>query len=241
MDQKCISIFIPAYNAENHIDDVISRFDVSLWNSIRNVYIINDGSKDATGNVIEKLKEVHEKIITIHFDKNRGYGEVVKCGLMHCKDDGCQFAACLHSDGQYPPESIIPFAGAMSLHSIDIMQGSRIASGTALTGGMPLYKYIAGKCLTSLENVVFGLRLTDYHSGFLLYSRVALEKIKFECLSASFDFDLEVIASARSLGLAVSELPIPTRYEHEKSYLNPILYGLRVLHVLYKYKKGVYR
>ncbi len=106
---------------------------------------------------------------------------------------------------------------------------------------MPLYKLIAGKILTFIENRVFKLSMTDYHSGFLVYSRQAMEKIPFSYLSTSFEFDLEVIASAKAMGLWIAELPIPTRYADEKSYLNPIVYGLRVLLVLIKYMSGMYR
>ncbi len=165
---------------------------------------------------------------------------VVKKGLELCTKDGCDIAFCVHGDGQYPPEAIPQFAGAIRTGSYAILQGSRIASGTALSGGMPLYKYIAGRILTYLENAVFKLNMSDYHSGFLVYGREALDGIPFERLSSSFDFDLEVIASARARGMKVGELPIPTRYGRETSYLNPITYGLRVLRVLGRYLTGHY-
>ena len=106
---------------------------------------------------------------------------------------------------------------------------------------MPVYKYIAGRILTALENTVFGLGLTDYHSGYLCYSRRAMLAVPFDRLSDSFDFDLEVIACARARGMGVAEIPIPTRYAGEKSNLNPITYGLRVLRVLARYLAGGYR
>jgi hypothetical protein len=95
--------------------------------------------------------------------------------------------------------------------------------------------------LTWLENKAFGLKLTDYHSGFLLYSRRAVATLPFERLSTYFDFDLEVIACARARGLKVAELGIPTRYAGEVSHLNPVWYGLRCLRVLLRYKLGRYR
>lgn len=233
-----ISIFIPAYNAATHISGVIDRIPQSLWTEDLTVWIINDGSSDKTGSICDHLAKNNERIKVIHFPQNKGYGTAVKKGLSLCRDDQCDFAVCLHSDGQYPPEFIPEFVKLMKTGSIDILQGSRIASGTALIGGMPLYKYISGKVLTLLENLVFGLRMSDYHSGFLLYSNRALQEIPFDSLSSSFDFDLEVIASARSRKLNISERPIPTRYADEISYLNPITYGLRVLKVLYKYLTG---
>ena len=143
--------------------------------------------------------------------ENRGYGATVKHGLARCREDDCSFAVCLHADGQYPPESI-----------------------------MPLYKYLAGRVLTALENRVFNLAMTDYHSGFLVYGKRALAAIPFERLGGGFDFDLEVIATARAGGLTIGELPIPTRYAGERSYLNPFLYGINVLGVLVRYLSGRY-
>jgi hypothetical protein len=148
---------------------------------------------------------------------------------------------CLHGDGQYPSEEIGRFARHLTEQGYDLLQGSRIASGSALRGGMPLYKYAAGRALTWLENRVFGMRMSDYHSGFLCYGMRALGAIRFDRLSRSFDFDLEVIAVARSLGLRVGELPIPTRYADEVSHLNPATYGLSVLRVLARYLLRRYR
>jgi glycosyltransferase involved in cell wall biosynthesis len=235
-----VSIFVPAYNAAEHLPSVIDRFPPKLWRRIRTVWIINDGSTDDTRAVIWSLAHRHEAISPVNLQRNTGYGGAVRRGLELCKGDGCDFAACVHADGQYPPEAVLDFVEAMSAHRVDLMQGSRIASGTALSGGMPLYKYIAGKCLTMLENATFGLNLTDYHSGFLVYSRKCLDTLPFHRLSGSFDFDIEVIASARARKLAIGELPIPTRYAGETSHLNPIGYGLRVLRVLVNYAAGYY-
>ena len=105
---------------------------------------------------------------------------------------------------------------------------------------MPLYKVVGGKVLTRLENRAFRLSLTDYHSGFLVYSRRAVQSLPFDTLSTYFDFDLEVIASARARGLAIGELPIPTRYADEVSHLNPVWYGLRCLRVVARYRLGRY-
>jgi glycosyltransferase involved in cell wall biosynthesis len=235
-----VSLFIPAYNAASTIGRVIDRIPADLWRIIKNVWIINDGSTDATARVIDDLSALHPAIRPVHLTRNKGYGSAVRNGISLCKRDGCDFAACVHADGQYPPESILSFVEAMAARRIDLMQGSRIASGTALRGGMPLYKFIAGKVLTALENRIFGLLLTDYHSGFLVYNRKALIALPFHRLSTSFDFDLEAVASARAAGMTIGELPIPTRYAGEKSYLNPVTYGLRVLWVLVKYKSGYY-
>jgi hypothetical protein len=104
---------------------------------------------------------------------------------------------------------------------------------------MPLYKIAANALLNQIENRTLGLGMTDYHSGYLLYGPRALE-LPFAALSNSFDFDLEVIACARARGLSVGEEPIPTHYGDEVSHLDPISYGLRVLRVMWRYRRGRY-
>lgn len=235
-----LSVFMPAYNAAAHIEATIGRIPGAAWERIEHLWIVNDGSTDTTGMLIDKLASGNARIKPVHFPQNRGYGCAVREGLSRCRTDGCDYAVCLHADGQYPPEQIPGFVEIMARDGVDILQGSRIASGAALSGGMPVYKYVGNRALTFFENLVFGLRMTDYHSGYVFYSRNALETIPFERLSTSFDFDLEVIASARSRGMKVAEQPIPTRYAGEVSHVNSIAYGLRCVGVMRKFMMGRY-
>jgi glycosyltransferase involved in cell wall biosynthesis len=237
---KSISIFIPAYNAEKTLRDVIERIPAPLWKSIKQVYLINDGSSDDTGSLIAACAREYPRCTPLQQPVNRGYGATVKTGLHSCRHDGCDYAVCLHADGQYPPELIDEGVRKMESGAIDLLQGSRIASNTALSGGMPLYKYVCGRILTKLENRIFNLAMTDFHSGFLLYGRCLLDAMVIDRLSDSFDFDLEMIACARKAKFTIGEFPIPTRYADEKSYLNPFLYGVRVLGVLVGYVTGKY-
>ncbi|MFC1586653.1 glycosyltransferase family 2 protein, partial [Fibrobacterota bacterium] len=229
-----LSVFIPAYNAEKHLAGVIKRFPESLWPDIKSLWIINDGSTDGTQKIIEQLKREHKRVKSINFSINQGYGAAVKAGLNAVNADSPDYTFCIHADGQYAPEGMPDFIKAAEKKGLDLVQGSRMAPGTALEGGMPLYKYAAGKMLTAMENFVFGMRLSDYHSGYLCYGKKTLG-IPFEGLSNSFDFDLEVIACARKRGLRIGEVGIPTQYADETSHLNPITYGFRVLGVLMKY------
>ncbi len=235
------SIFIPAFNAEKTISTVLMRIPAETWDHIVKVIVINDGSQDNTANSVNQLKGKFPSLELFSFESNQGYGRAVSKGIELCLESNSNYIVCLHADGQYPPENITEFLSYMHKNNIDLLQGSRHKNNTALSGGMPLYKYTAGKCLVFLENRVFGLQMTDYHSGFLLYSRNALIKIPFNQLSGSFDFDLEMIATAKCKGLIISELGIPTQYHDEKSYLNPVTYGLRVLIVLIKYIIGSYK
>ncbi|MBD3242542.1 MAG: glycosyltransferase [Chitinivibrionales bacterium] len=236
-----VAVFVPAYNAARHLAATIERIPREAWDEIVSVWVIDDGSTDETARAARVLGERFEPVRLKRFENNQGYGNVVREGLALCQNDDCDIAVCLHGDGQYPPEEMPRFVQAMRTDGYDILQGSRIAGRNALAGGMPLYKYIAGRVLTGMENRVFGLHMTDYHSGYLFYSRRALAAIPFDRLSRSFDFDLEVIASARARKLRVGELPIPTRYADEVSYLNPVGYGLRVLRVMARYIAGGYR
>jgi glycosyltransferase involved in cell wall biosynthesis len=231
---------MPAFNAEKHIEQTIERMSPDLWQLVRNIWVINDGSVDKTGAIVDAMAITKGEIRPVHIKQNLGYGAALKKGLVLCNDDGCLAAVCLHADGQYPPEAICGGLETMFSLSLDLLQGSRIASGTALSGGMPMYKYIANKTLTFFENIVFGLSLTDYHSGMLFYSKKALENLPFYSFSNSFDFDVEVIACAKAKGLSIGEFPIPTRYGTEISHVRSIPYGLRVVNVMRKYAIGRY-
>ena len=236
-----IAIFIPSYNAARTLPAVVERIPVTLWPSVEAVFVINDGSQDDTDAVVEKLRDRWPKLRLVSRSPNQGYGAAVREGLRRCvAETTADYVTCLHADGQYPPEEIEAFVAYMEANGIDVCQGSRHRHGTALEGGMPRYKWLAGLILTWMENRTFDLRMTDYHSGFLVYSRRTAESIPFDELSTYFDFDLEVIASAQAHGLRVDELGIPTRYADEESHLNPIWYGLRCLRVMLRYRMGGY-
>ena len=235
-----LSVFVPAYNAAGTIGDVIARIPDQAWHIIDSVHVIDDGSTEDTARVAESLTREYPKVHLSSLPRNQGYGEAVREGMKRCLASGADYVACLHADGQYPPEQLYEFVQHMHARGIDVLQGSRHKGGGALAGGMPFYKYVAGKCLTWLENKVFGLRMTDYHSGFLVYSRKALLTVPVERLSVYFDFDLEFIARASRKSLAIDELAIPTRYAGEVSHLNPITYGLRALGIMASCLAGRY-
>jgi glycosyltransferase involved in cell wall biosynthesis len=235
-----LGIFMPAYQAEEQLAATVDRVPPEVWARTRLFLIVNDGSRDNTPAVADRLSAEREVVRVRHFPENRGYGAAVLAGLRGVRAARVRAAVCLHADGQYAPESIPDLVRALERRGLDLVQGSRHARGTAREGGMPIYKLMAGLVLTALENAVFGLRMTDYHSGMIAYGRRALDRIPFGRLSGSFDFDLEAIASARSAGLRVGEVPIPTRYAEEESHLNPVTYGLRCLRVMARYLAGHY-
>ncbi|MFQ3578374.1 MAG: hypothetical protein SNJ52_05120, partial [Verrucomicrobiia bacterium] len=122
-----------------------------------------------------------------------------------------------------------------------IVQGSRMLSGGALKGGMPLIRYIPNRALTFLENITFGTKMADFHSGYMLYSRKLLEDVPFERLQNNYNFDAEMIILAQLRGMETKQIGIPTRYDGEISSLDPIPYGINVLRMMGRYIKGHYR
>ncbi|HVR03479.1 MAG TPA: glycosyltransferase family 2 protein [Polyangia bacterium] len=235
-----VAVVIPAYDASRHVAAVIERVLAAPVRDLDRVIVVNDGSRDDTARIVAELPRGRCPVELVDRPRNGGYGAAMKDGLARAAETDPDVVACVHADGQYSPEALPSLLDAMQVGGLDLLQGSRIASGSALSGGMPIYKYVANAALNVLENLALGLRMTDYHSGYLLYGRRLRERVPFARLSDSFDFDLEVIASARACGLAVAEAPVPTRYADEISHLRPIPYGLRVLRVLWRFRRGHY-
>ena len=231
-------IFVPAYNVESTLCEVLSKIDESVLDRAH-VLVIDDGSRDGTVQAFERFVSScgqnlecaeNARFEYFKFEQNCGYGAVVKKGLAEGLASGAAFVACLHGDGQYPAEKLGEFFAKMENCNLDLLQGSRHAiTGAAKRGGMPLYKRIGGAFLTALENLAFRVKLTDRHSGFIVYSSRFLKTVDLNRLSTSFDIDLELISIADASRFAVAELPIPTRYAGEKSNLNVVTYGMRVL------------
>ena len=246
-------IFIPAYNVADTLTTVLQKIPESLW-CCSIVLVIDDGSVDDTrgsfetfvesldGESVGALKKSHLRYM--RFEQNRGYGAVVKMGIAEGLRSGAKYVACLHGDGQYPAEQLEVFFKYLesqekmatgSAEKLALVQGSRhLVRGGAKTGKMPLYKRMGGKFLTGVENLAFKQKLTDRHSGYIVYSSEFLKTLDVAKLSASFDIDLEMISIADARGFKLAELPIPTRYAGEKSNLNVVTYGLRVLRQVFR-------
>jgi glycosyltransferase involved in cell wall biosynthesis len=233
-------VVVPAYNAARHLPGLVRRVVAAQPPGLCRIVIVDDGSADDTAAIARNLAEQIPEVEVVGRPRNGGYGAAMKDGLAHARRLDADCAASVHADGQYSPEVLADLLASLDQHALDLLQGSRIAGGQALAGGMPIYKYAGNWLLNKVERWAFALPLSDFHSGYLIYGRRALTDIPFSRLSDSFDFDIEVIAAARARGLAVGEGPIPTHYGDEISYLNPLTYGLRVLRVLYRFKKGDY-
>lgn len=177
----------------------------------------------------------------IHHDTNRGYGGAQKAGLHEGFRLGCRGFAIVHADGQYAPERVLELLEPILSGEADLVQGSRLLGGGAREGGMPLARYLANRGLTALENLAFGTRLAEFHSGYMLYSRRLLETVPFDRLQDNFNFDAEIILVGHLAGFPCREIPIPTHYGDETSSLDPIPYGLNVLRMIGRHWVGHYR
>lgn len=287
-------IFVPAFNVAATLAGVLGRIPPAVMERAQ-VLVIDDGSKDDTRGAYEtfvageagiagsdcagsSLAEDRagnnraapslacaDHLQYMRFERNLGYGAVVKRGISEGLRSGAKYIACLHGDGQYPAEQLgeffahletagnqpelnapefdprgqpevgapagnRPASAADNSPAIALVQGSRrLVPGAARAGNMPLHKRIGGAFLTALENIAFRQKLTDRHSGFIVYNAEFLKTLDLVKLSPSFDIDLEIISIADARGYRLAELPIPTRYAGEKSNLNVVTYGLRVL------------
>jgi glycosyltransferase involved in cell wall biosynthesis len=235
-----VFVLMPAYNAGATVEKVFARIPAEAKQRIQRYVAVNDGSKDDTAASLARLQGEYPTLAVLTHETNRGYGEAEKTLLRYALSEGAGVGILLHSDGQYSPEKIPELLEPFDRDTADLVQGSRMLGGGALGGGMPFYKFVANKILTAIENRAFGMRLAEYHSGYMLYSRKTLQSIPFEKLSGSFDFDLEMMVLARVKGLRIAEIAIPTIYAGEKSHLHPVKYGLDVLKVVRDYRRGKY-
>lgn len=238
---KKIVVVIPAYKAAGTLPSVLDRIPKVIYDQLFKIIIVEDGGPDIPRSASPELLAQHPKIEVLYHEKNGGYGRAQKTGFSRAKDLGADVAVLLHADGQYAPEIMGQLMEPLLEDRADIVLGSRMKKfGDALKGNMPFYKFVANISLTALENIVYGLNLSEYHSGYMLYNSKALHEIPFEKLSDTFHFDGEMLLVGGKKGLRIADLPIPTHYGDEESHLKPIQYGFEVLGVILKYLKGGY-
>src|ERR1700676_332401 len=183
LNGKRLLIFVVAYNAETTIQKVLSRIPASLHSKDVEVLIIDDSSKDAT--FAEGLRFQQQqsafKITVLRTPENQGYGGNQKLGYRYAIDHGFDIVALIHGDGQYAPEKLPALLRPLIRGAADAVLGSRmIDKRAARRGGMPFYKWIGNQILTTFQNRLLGTRLSEFHSGYRLYSTKALAQIPFE-------------------------------------------------------------
>jgi glycosyltransferase involved in cell wall biosynthesis len=225
-DKKVI-VVMPAYNAEKTLrrtyDEVMAQDIVDL------VIVVDDRSQDDTVGIAETLPDT---IVYAH-ERNRGYGGNQKSCYRMALEQGGDIIIMVHPDYQYTPKLIPAMASMIGNDLYHCVMGSRILGGYALEGGMPVWKYIANRFLTFVENIFLGAKLSEYHTGYRAFSRELLQRLPLEVNSDDFVFDNQMLAQILWFGYTVAEVSCPTKYFAEASSINffrSVKYGFGCLH-----------
>ncbi len=209
-----IVVVMPAYNAEKTLrrtyDEVMAQGIVDL------VIVVDDASHDETVAIARTLPHVQ---VEVH-PENRGYGGNQKTCYRLALAAGADIVVMIHPDYQYTPLLLPAMASLVASGLYPCVLGSRILGGGALRGGMPLWKYIANRFLTLVENFLLGAKLSEYHTGYRAFARELLEQLSFENNSDDFVFDNQILAQVLWLGCRVGEVTCPASYLPEASSIN---------------------
>ena len=231
LDNQRIAVVLPAYNAEATLEKTYREIPRKV---VDEVVLVDDGSSDATARISKDLG-----ITTICHGHNLGYGANQKTCYRHALSLSADIFVMLHPDYQYSPRLIPAMAAMIVSGEFDVVLGSRILGGTALKGGMPVYKYCANRFLTWFENLLTGAKLSEYHTGFRAFSRRVLEVLPLGSNSNDFVFDNQILVQALHFGFRVGEISCPTRYNADASTINfgrSIVYGLGVMGCSLQYR-----
>jgi glycosyltransferase involved in cell wall biosynthesis len=228
---KRIVVVLPAYNAARTLEKTYSEIPFDI---VDTVILVDDHSKDDTLEVAERLNIQH----IIKHRQNLGYGGNQKSCYKKALELGADIVVMLHPDYQYTPRLIHSMCYLISHGVFPVVLGSRILGKGALEGGMPIYKYLANRILTFIQNLLMNQKLSEYHTGFRAYSREVLENIDFCANSDDFIFDNQFLAQILFFDYKIGEITCPTKYNEDSSSINfkrGIVYGLGVLGVSLQY------
>jgi len=233
---KRVVVILPAYNAARTLERTVAEIPREI---VDEVILTDDGSADDTAALSRRLG-----LRTLVHDRNRGYGANQKTCYAEALARDADIVVMLHPDYQYSPLLVTAMASMIASGHYDVVLGSRILGRGALAGGMPLYKYVANRFLTFFENVMLGLKLSEYHTGYRAWSRGLLERLALERCSDDFVFDNEMLAQAAFIGAPIGEISCPTRYFAEASSINfrrSVTYGVGVLRTALAYRLAKWR
>jgi glycosyltransferase involved in cell wall biosynthesis len=223
INQNRIAVVMPAYNAEKTLEKTVRELPAVVDIKI----LVDDHSSDETVNLAKRL----DLKVFIH-ERNYGYGRNQQTCYREALAAGADIVVMVHPDYQYTPLLVTAMASMIAFGVYDVVLGSRIIGGGALKGGMPLYKYVANRFLTAIQNAFTGAKLSEYHTGFRAFSKRVLENLPLLENSDDFVFDNEILAQCIYFGYRIGELSCPTKYFEEASSINFIRsskYGFGVL------------
>ncbi|MDD5097125.1 MAG: glycosyltransferase family 2 protein [Candidatus Omnitrophica bacterium] len=228
MAKEKIIVVMPAYNAAKTLKKTIEDIPAGC---VDEIILVDDCSKDNTVDIAKNLG-----ITVVAHSQNLGYGANQKSCYKIALEREAEYIIMVHPDYQYDSRLIPSAIGILKLGVCDIILGNRVRTRKeCLSSGMPLYKYLANRFLTILENLVLGQNLGEFHSGFRAYRRAVLEKIPYNNNSNDFVFDTQILVQAVHFGFLIGDIPIPVRYFKDSSSINlwrSITYGMQSLVVL---------
>lgn len=225
-----VVVVLPAYNAAKTLEKTYQDLPHHM---IGDVILVDDGSRDETVDIAKRLG-----IRVFKHRGNFGYGANQKTCYKEALKSNATIVAMVHPDYQYDPTLLPDLVEPIRAGAADVVFGSRMMGASAYKQGMPWWKYLANRALTWMENRVFGLDLSEYHTGYRVYSRKALERVNFRANSDGFIFDQEIVAQMVACGLRIVEAPVPVRYFPEASsasFVASSIYGLGILKLLGRY------
>ncbi len=227
---KRLGVFVISYNAELLIQETLRRIPEDIWREVEVVYVVDDCSQDETTRKAMDYPNPDGKLVVFRNRVNRRYGGNQKFGYQYAIDRGLDAVIMLHGDGQYAPEMLPDLFRPLVEGNADVVIGSRmIHRRDALKGGMPKYKFVANIALTWIENLLSGLSMSEFHSGYRGYSTRFLKRVPLWENSDEWHFDTHILFQARQADAHIHELPIPTRYADEVCHVNGISYGLNCI------------
>jgi glycosyltransferase involved in cell wall biosynthesis len=222
-------VFVIAYQAEATLRRVLERIPRAIFQEYRcEVLVVDDASQDRTFEIGYEYRQAHPEVplTVLRNEYNQGYGGNQKVGYAYAIAERFDFVAMVHGDGQYAPEELPRMLEPLRGGKADAVLGSRMMTTFgALRGGMPLYKYLGNKVLTFVQNRMLGTRLSEFHSGYRIYSVRTLEAIPYRLNSNDFHFDTEIIIQLLNANKRIVELPIPTYYGDEICRVNGLKYA----------------
>jgi 2-polyprenyl-3-methyl-5-hydroxy-6-metoxy-1,4-benzoquinol methylase len=227
-----IGVFVVTHNASHRLIETLRRIPPALLEAIEEVYIFDDSSTDDTVPLAAQLARSEPwagKLRVFRNPRNYGYGGNQKIGFAYALERGLDFVILLHGDGRYAPEVLPDLIWPALFLGKEVVLGSRMLGPLkALKTGMPLVKWVGNLLLSRFQNLVLNMRLSEYHSGYRLYSTAVLRRIPFEENSDRFHFDTQVIIQCRALGAKIHEVPIPIYDSDEIRLLNGLAHAWNV-------------
>ena len=227
-----VVVVLPAYHAARTLEQTVAEIPRDV---VDDVLLVDDASKDATVEIAQRLG-----LRTLVHATNLGYGGNQKTCYKEALRLGADIVVMLHPDYQYSPRLVGAMAQMVASGHYDVVLGSRILGQDARAGGMPLYKYVANRGLTAVQNLLMKQKLSEYHTGFRAFSRRVLDTLPLAENSNDFVFDNQILCQAIAAGFSIGEISCPTRYFPEASSINfsrSVTYGFGVLRCAWKYAR----